>query len=249
MNIVCQGCAARLSLPDDKIPKGVPSITLKCPKCQNPLVIDLQAPAEAPSPSPAPRQQAPTQPPAQEPPAAAPPAAEPPPEEPSAPEPPPEPEPHPEDDFKDLEDIPEDARLAMVCFDDSGTAEEVKKAMEGLDYTVHIPAKPEEGIFWLRRQKFEVVLLHQEYGGSEADNLLLQFIQPRPMVRRRGICVGLVGKELRTLDNMTAFAKSVNFVIAEEDLGKISDLTRQAVADNDKFYRAFREALSEAGKA
>jgi hypothetical protein len=63
------------------------------------------------------------------------------------------------------------------------------------------------------------------------------------------MCVGLIGKQFRTLDNMTAFVKSVSFVVAEREIAKIKAITRQAVAENDQFYRVFREALREAGKA
>jgi hypothetical protein len=62
------------------------------------------------------------------------------------------------------------------------------------------------------------------------------------------MCVGLVGKQFRTFDNLTAFTKSVNFVVAERELGKLSGIVRQAVMENDQFFRVFRESLREAGR-
>jgi hypothetical protein len=47
---------------------------------------------------------------------------------------------------------------------------------------------------------------------------------------------------------MAAFAKSVNFVVAERELNKLSGILRQAVTENDQFYRVFRESLREAGR-
>ncbi len=224
MNIKCKSCSVALTLPDDKIPKNVPSLTVKCPKCQEPIVIPLGQPAAA-----APAQDA---------------AA--PPETPAAPPPPAEPP--PEEEFDEIENIPENARLALACFDDDAARGKAKEALEKLEYTVHIPSKPSEAVSWLRRYKFETVILHQDYGGTEAENPVLKYLQPLAMSHRRQICLGLVGKELKTLDNMTAFTKSVNFIVAEGDLDKLEDITRKSVADNDKFYAPFKEALREAGK-
>ncbi|MFH2203287.1 MAG: zinc-ribbon domain-containing protein [Elusimicrobiota bacterium] len=225
MNITCKSCAAELNLPDDKIPQNIPRITVKCPKCQQPIVIEFNKPAaQAPAAAP-PTEDIPQ-------PAAPPPPAEPPPEE----------------EFDEIEGLAEGDRLAMVCFDDSAARDAAKKALENLAYAVHTPAKPAEGVFWLRRYKYEVVLVHRDYGGSEAENPVLRYLRPLAMLHRREMCVGLVGKDIKTLDNMTAFAKSANFVIAEGDLEKLEDITRKTVADNDKFYRPFKEALREAGK-
>ena len=77
---------------------------------------------------------------------------------------------------------------------------------------------------------------------------VLQTIQPMAMALRRHMCVGLVGTQFRTFDNMMAFAKSVNFVVGECELPKIKGIARQAVAENDQFYRVFRESLRDAGK-
>ncbi len=146
------------------------------------------------------------------------------------------------------DDFVEDQKLALICFDQPKIQTGVKTALEGLGYTVHVSAKPEDAIQRLRQNKYEVVLLHEVYGGSVENNLVLQTIQPMAMPLRRHMCVGLVGKSFRTLDNMMAFAKSVSFVVAERELSKIKAITRQATAANDQFYRVFREALRDAGK-
>jgi hypothetical protein len=146
------------------------------------------------------------------------------------------------------DDFVEDQKLAIICFDQPKIQAGVKTALEGLGYTVHVPSKVEDAIQRLRQNKYEVVLLHEAYGGSAENNLVLQTIQPMAMPLRRHMCVGLVGKSFRTLDNMMAFAKSVSFVVAERELAKIKAIMRQATAANDQFYRVFREALRDAGK-
>lgn len=211
MEITCQSCSAKLSIPDDKLPKNVPVVMGKCPQCQKPIEIRLQkdgaqqttstaaAPPHAPS-------------------AAAPPAAG---------------------------ELLAGHKLAMACFDDPQKAAPVKAALESLGYTAAAPAKVEEALASFRRSKFDVLVLHEEFGGAA----MLKALQPLAMNQRRHCCVLLVGKAFKTHDNMTAFAKSVNFVVAEADLDKIKTIAGQAVMDNDQFYRIFRESLHDAGRA
>ena len=142
----------------------------------------------------------------------------------------------------------EDRKLAMVCIDSAPQRATVKTALDGLGYTVHIPLKPEDAVQRIRANRYELVIIHEGYGGSAESNLVLQTIQPMTMPLRRHMCVGLVGDQFRTFDNLMAFAKSVNFVVADRELSKIRGIVRQAVAENDQFYRVFRESLRDAGK-
>ena len=79
---------------------------------------------------------------------------------------------------------------------------------------------------------------------------LVNYLWPLLIVVLSALSVlGIVGKSLATMDNMTAFSKSVNFTAAERELDKIKGIARQALADNEQFYRVFREAVLDAGKA
>ncbi len=42
MEIKCPACQAGFRIPDNKIPKDRESITFSCPKCENPITIDLR---------------------------------------------------------------------------------------------------------------------------------------------------------------------------------------------------------------
>ena len=237
MDITCTSCSTKLSIPDEKVPKNA-VFKVTCPKCQTKIQVSTKTEDAAAPPA-----------------EAAPASAAPPP---SAPPPPSsEPQSLPDTTFEEEDlgamattedDFVEDQKLALICFDQPKIQTGVKTALEGLGYTVHVPAKAEDAIQRIRQNKYEVVLLHEGYGGSVENNLVLQTIQPMAMPLRRHMCVGLVGKSFRTLDNMMAFVKSVSFVVAERELAKIKAITRQAVSGNDQFYRVFREALRDAGK-
>lgn len=235
MEVTCQACSTKLAIPDEKVPQNA-VFKVTCPKCQTKIHVSTKteaaeappAGAEAGSPPPAP-----------------PPSS-------SEPQPLPESTTFEEEDLGAMatteDDFVEDQKLALICFDEPQRQTGVKAALEALGYTVHVPDKPEDAIQRIRQNKYEVVLLHEAYGGSVENNLVLQTLQPMAMPLRRHMCVGLVGKSFRTLDNMMAFAKSVSFVVAERELAKIKAITRQAVSGNDQFYRVFREALRDAGK-
>lgn len=237
MEVTCQSCSTKLAIPDEKVPQNA-VFKVTCPKCQEKIQVSTKTegatapPAEAApaSPSPLPAMDAPS---------------------PSSSEPPP-PATFEEEDLGAMatteDDFVEDQKLAIICFDQPKIQTGVKTALEALGYTVHVPTKPEDAIQRLRQNKYELVLLHEAYGGSAENNLVLQTIQPMAMPLRRHMCVGLVGKSFRTLDNMLAFVKSVSFVVAERELVKIKAITRQAMTANDQFYRVFREALRDAGK-
>jgi len=258
MEIVCKSCSAKLNIPDSALPKDVPVVNGKCPKCHQLIEIRIQKPGQAAAPAAAPAT-APATPPVD---ASAPAASAASQQATPAPAPesvPPEPAPStpapmPEDSAEvpvaapPEEEFSADRRLAMACFNQAEMQSEVKQALESIGYAVHTPARGEDALHWLPRHKYEVLLIHEEFGGGLDKNVLLKAIQPLAMAQRRHICVGLVGKELRTFDNMEAFALSVNFVVSEKELGKIKAITRQAVADNDQFYSVFREALREVGK-
>ncbi|HEV8242710.1 MAG TPA: zinc-ribbon domain-containing protein [Nitrospirales bacterium] len=227
MDIICQSCSTKLTIPDEKVPKDA-VFKVTCPKCQtkNKVITKGEAgatPSAGVAPLPGQKEV----------------------ESPSSLEEIPEemiPTPTTEEDFV------EDQRLAMICFEQPQIQVVVRAALEGLGYTVHVPAKADDAVQRLRQNQYDVLLLHEEYGGSPENNLVLLTIQPMTMVHRRNMCVGLVGKQFRTFDYMTAFAKSVNFVVAERELNKIKAITHQAVSENDHFYRVFREALRDAGK-
>lgn len=228
MDIICQSCSTKLTIPDEKMPKDA-VFKVTCPKCQTKNKVSTKSEASPASSA-----------------GVASLLGQKEVEPPSSPEELPDemiPTPTTEDDFV------EDQRLAMICFEQPKVQVVVRAALEGLGYTVHVPAKADDAVQRLRQNRYDVLLLHEDYGGSPENNLVLLTIQPMVMAQRRHMCVGLVGKQFRTFDHMLAFAKSVNFVVAERELNKIKAITQQAVSENDQFYRVFREALRDAGKS
>ena len=255
MDITCNSCKNKLSISEEDLPKDVNSISGECPHCQQTIEIKLRDPASA--------ECVPAAPPAPVPPVPAPPIAKEPPApkvttsvapEPVKPSNPPVSAPPP----PSLVEVPtasimgqkfdEDNKLAMVCFDDPAAQAHVKTELESMGYNVHIPATVSDSVMAVKKNRYDVLLLHLTYGGSQENNVLFKALQPMAMNLRRQMCVGLVAATFRTLDNMEAFAKSVNFVVNDSDVPKIKSIVHHAVTENDQFYLVFREAIRNAGK-
>lgn len=143
----------------------------------------------------------------------------------------------------------ENQRLALVCHDVPEHQALIKTALQELGFKIHIASSGPDAMERMRKTAYEVIVLDEEFqGGTALDNPVLQTIQSMMMPIRRYIFVALVGKQFKTVDNMMAFAKSVNVVVNANDLPQIKGILRQGIADNDGSYRVFREVLREAGR-
>jgi CheY-like chemotaxis protein len=143
----------------------------------------------------------------------------------------------------------EGARLSLVCVDVADRQAAVKSVLQDLGYTVQIAGSAPDAIERMRKSTYEVIVLDEEFRGStEHDNAVLAAVHAMPMSIRRYVFVALLGRRLRTLDNLTAFARSVNLVVNVSDLSQLKAILARGIADNDRFYRVYREVLRETGR-
>ena len=147
------------------------------------------------------------------------------------------------------EQTPLDGRPALVCVDDETRQAAVTSALSELGYAPDVPSSADNALDRMRKTAYEVVVVDETFEGATAlDNGVLKGLAAMSMMVRRYMFVALVGKSLPTLDNATAFARSVNAVFSYGDLDQVGPMLQRAIADNDAFYRVFREALRAAGK-
>jgi CheY-like chemotaxis protein len=140
-------------------------------------------------------------------------------------------------------------RPALVCVDADDREGAVTAALEELGYAVEVPPDAEEAIERMRKTAYTVVVVDETFAGATPlDNLVLKTLAGMSMAIRRYIFVLVIARDVVTLDHATAFARSVNAVVSYNDLGQLMPILRRAVADNDAFYRVFREVLLAAGK-
>jgi CheY-like chemotaxis protein len=140
-------------------------------------------------------------------------------------------------------------RLALIAIDDASRKTAVTDALQELGFRVHVAAVAHEGFDRLRKTAYAAVIIDQAYqGGTPLDNPLLKHVQGMPALARRYMFVALLAPNVTTLDNMAAFASSVNAVVNYNDLAQAKAIFERAISDNDQFFRVLRNVLEEAGK-
>ncbi|MBW1708001.1 MAG: zinc-ribbon domain-containing protein [Deltaproteobacteria bacterium] len=223
MEVVCENCKARLNIPDEKIPKGKRTI-ISCPKCKNKVTL------EPPGPEP----------------------EMPVPEVPKEPEPP-RPKARPASGAEDVEDLgffEEGVKLALVLENDPQEVEAIKAAVEELGYKYVSAENTRKAVSALRLHHFDLVILSDRFEGVEmAQSPVLQYMNHLSMSVRRRIFFALIGDAFKTMDNMTAFAMSVNMVMSREDLAKLPSILKRGISENEHFYKVLTDLLVEVGKA
>jgi CheY-like chemotaxis protein len=149
----------------------------------------------------------------------------------------------------DTEEYEEELRSALVCEDSAEFKSAISTALEGLKYIIEFAAGPEDAFEKLKFNQYGTIVLNERFGGSTPENnAVYKFLQFMPMSARRNIFLVLIGKDFKTGDNMTAFAKSSNITVNEKDIPDLKAIIKKSVADNDQFYKVFRESLLKMGK-
>lgn len=147
-----------------------------------------------------------------------------------------------------LEVLEEGAMSALVCVDEPGRLRAVKEALEELNYYSSVASSVKEALSKLRYNQYDLVMLDEEFcGESSENNTILRYLQPMPMTARRSIFLMLISNEVKTLDNLLAFAKSVNAVINANDIQKVKLVLERAIADHRRFYKVYRDVVDIIG--
>lgn len=151
--------------------------------------------------------------------------------------------------MSEMEEYGESFKTALICDDNPETQNLINATLKELQYKVDISTNSNDTFEKVRFNQYDVIVLNENFAGSSGENNeVLKFFQNMPMNTRRHIFVALVGQNFKTLDNMTAFSKSVNAVINKQDLSNLTNILKKAIADNEQFYKVYKEILRKLGK-
>jgi predicted Zn finger-like uncharacterized protein len=224
MEINCDKCGAKFSVPDEKIPKGK-RVIISCPKCKNRLTVDGHGLKQEKKVS-APAGKTET-----------------------GVKRPDEGYGYGEEGTA-LEFYEEGVKLALVAVNDAEKVEKPKRAVEELGYRFVWAKNTREAIGKMRLHHFDLMILPDGFDGiGFKDSPVLQFLNHLSMSLRRRVFLALISDKFNTMDNMMAFAMSANLVVNEKDLDKLAAVLKKAISDHDKFYKVFMDTLVEEGKA
>ncbi len=228
MDVVCDKCNGRFKLPDEKIPKGQ-VFSVGCPKCKNKISIDTRTGDSA---SPEKKTEAV------------------------------EPEGKKSKALMDevssgsydsaekpFDFLEEGAKTALICESDSGIRAPIKAALENLGYHTAEPKSARDVLKQMRFHVFDMVVIDEMFDTSDPDiNNVMNYLEQLAMSVRRNMFVALITERFRTADNMTAFNKSVNIVINTKDIHEIEKILKTGLAENQAFYRVYKEMLTKTGR-
>ncbi len=231
MKIKCKACEQGLSIPDEKVPKDK-AFSLVCPGCRAKIEVDQHL-KEAPPKT-------------------------------TASESAVAPEEKPEEidvspdtpglvlstELEEDEELPiydENDQIALVL--DEAHQEQWVEALEERGYKIQFSKSPEHAVHKMKFTHFHLVALHENYGKvALKDNPVYQALATMPMSTRRNIFFVLIGSKFKTLNNMEAFAYSVNAVLNEKDIDKLAQVLKKSITENEFFFKVFKESLHAMGK-
>ncbi len=219
MEVQCKSCKAKFKISDEKLPAGQ-VISLKCPKCESKIEVDTRGTQATAS---AASLQAIM-----------------------------------DDMASDTYDaalrpfdfLEEGVETALICEQDEAVREKIRSALQEMNYNITDAASTRDALKYMRFHNFELVAVNEGFdGGDPASNYVLRYVAQLSTSIRRDVFVILVGDGFATGDSMTAFNKSVNFVLNPEDVDELERILKLSLADYEEFYRMLRDTMKKMGRA
>jgi predicted Zn finger-like uncharacterized protein len=225
MDVICEGCHAKINVPEDKLPEGK-RVSIRCPKCQSRIAI------------PAPSEEEDTVTNVEVTPEKNPSASEPKESIRSS---------QVDDSF--LEFYEEGVKLALVLEHNPEDLERARQAVEESGYRFVTAENTRAAVGKMRLYHFDMICLSDQFDDIDLkQSPVLQYLNNLSMSVRRKVFLVVIGEEFKTLDNMMAFAMSANLVVSRRDMDKFTAILKQAVSDHQRFYKVFLDTMREVGK-
>jgi predicted Zn finger-like uncharacterized protein len=137
-----------------------------------------------------------------------------------------------------------DQRKALVC-----TAEQyretVARRLTESGYQVFVAEDTRQAVETMRSNKMDVVLLEPQFDPAEQGSafVIREINVLRPPQRRRVFFV-LISPSMRTMDAHAAFLSNVNLVVNVADLDELHRIMEVALREYNELYRDFNAAFS-----
>jgi CheY-like chemotaxis protein/DNA-directed RNA polymerase subunit RPC12/RpoP len=143
--------------------------------------------------------------------------------------------------------IEEEGLSAMVCTGDEQVRAHVSEVLEYMEYSVFSPKDNHEALRELRmRGDFTLIIADEKFSCEDiSGNAVVRYIKRLPMRGRREIYAVLISDTRRTLDRKDAFAHSMNMIINKGHISKFEDFLKKGFAENENFYKNFKETLKK----
>jgi CheY-like chemotaxis protein len=151
---------------------------------------------------------------------------------------------------KPFDFVEEEGETVLVCTSDSSMLSKIQPILESMEYHMTTVEDARDALKKMRFHLYDLILVDENFDTSDPDsNSILIYLERLTMDVRRNMFVALITSRFRTMDNMMAFNKSVNIVINTSNLNNIDKVLKKSIAENNLFYKIFRETLKAIGRA
>jgi len=138
-------------------------------------------------------------------------------------------------------------KVALICDEKHNNI--IAPLLSKSGYRVRVSDNPKETLNLMRFSLYGLVFIDEEFGCNNiAENVPMQYIQSMSMENRRNMHVVLMSQNLQTLNNMDAYANSVDLVVNYADIDKLDLIIKKSLKDHSRFYKIFKESLVKLGK-
>jgi len=224
MDIICEHCHAKLTIADQKIPKGK-RVSFLCPKCREKIYISSDT-RDGGTHSfkngsmdidPEPGNIMGTA------------------------------------DYdasdKPFDFLDEDDRTMLVCMKDNESERIVKKAFNRMDYKLISVNNVNTALTRMKYHIFDTVVVDEEFDKTnEGAVVLLKYMNGLNSAIRRRIFAVFVTSRYRTMDNMAAFHASVNLIINRRNIDNMGKIFLRNIKEYERFYSVFKDSLKNVDK-
>jgi hypothetical protein len=143
----------------------------------------------------------------------------------------------------DFEFITANDKPALLGLSTPELQETAKTAFDQLGYKVHTAINHGELLHKFAQIPYQVVVLEELFSAATPEeNESLITLQRMPMSLRRHAVIVLFGFSMATFNPLQAFQYGVHAVVNPSEMFLLIQLVQKAVADNDLFLHALREA-------
>jgi hypothetical protein len=149
----------------------------------------------------------------------------------------------------DLDFLNPSYKPALLALNAEDVITACKDVLRELNYKVLVASSHDDFAARFNNIQFQVVIVEEDFANQTAEgNISLRNLQRMPMIQRRHATIILLGHSYQTLHALQAFAQSVHAVVNWADLGSLSQIIQQVVAENTLFLNVYREAQLRVGQ-
>ena len=137
-----------------------------------------------------------------------------------------------------------DQRKALVCAADSHR-DAIARRLAECGYRVYVAEDTRQAVETMRANKMDVVLLDSQFdAGEQGSAFVVREINVLRPPQRRRIFFVLISPSMRTMDAHAAFLSNVNLVVNVADVDELHRIMDVALREYNELYRDFNAAFN-----